>query len=165
MNMYSVEQAISVIPQANIDPASWRQYGDTITFRFSKPLDWNTTYKISIGKSTGMGSMVYACDLSGNALPYYEFSFKTEIPSDGFFAGGVFDIYGMPIYGAYVEILGKPINCEGYILNCTTDNIGRFNITLPPGKYDVRISKPGFESCIEYGIIVNQKRPQAYTLF
>jgi|GEM_PF-5331793 len=155
MNLYSVQQAVSIIPQATIDPSSWRQYGETITFTFSKMLDWNTTYKISIGRIDSFGTMLYARDLSGNPLPYYEFSFRTEIPSDGFFAGRVFDNQGMPIYGAEVEILGKPVNCEGYILNCTTDNLGRFNLTLPPGKYDVRVSKIGFESSIEFGIIVN----------
>ncbi len=158
MNMYSIEQALSISPVAGVDPSSWMQLGETITFRFSKPLEWNTTYRIYLGRVDGTGVMRYACDLSGNALPYFEFSFSTEVPKDGFFAGRTLDVEGMPIAGALVSILGNPIRCAGYALDCMTDNLGRYNITLPPGSYDARASKEGYDSSIEFGIVINPER-------
>ncbi|MCK5772697.1 MAG: right-handed parallel beta-helix repeat-containing protein, partial [Thermoplasmata archaeon] len=99
--------------------------GNTLIFTPSDPLEYDTSYAVS----------VVGADLGGTPLAPFEWSFKTT--NNGVVRGKVLTQYRLPIEGASIQI-----GTAGGV----TDMYGYFEITLAAGSYRVDISSPGYDT-------------------
>jgi len=82
--------------------------------------------------------------------------------TDATLSGVVVDLVGKAVKGADIEIVNEATGVRYFEM---TDEAGIYAVTiLPPGQYRIQVSKTGFKTLIEHGIVLNVQSALNFTL-